>query len=370
MARRASQDAVPSMGLQKREPIGLTNVLDKDCYRSNITPRAKDMLFPLLEPIICFGGVSSYFLIAIAALRKRLGIAAAGAVVQTFALYIGHASEDSDVLKGARKAWLAMARRSLPTLVYLGAPPQRIGTRPQCLLLLPHGLFCIAGKRYASEVTSSGRQPGMTMFVDIKLSAFSPYALASARLCGATKLRSLGDKNVRAAMELKENICVFPGGFIEASATSRSCLRVYAGMYGYWANRCIEYGYDVQVGILYHGSDIWEQGEAFFDMRMSVAKKGMPGVLPTFPVLTPLAVRELHYSPRQLDPGPGCVNAASELSANIISDIVETYSNDAARVMELTGKTLKRLEVIGKPLTGLLPPAARHPPGLSSMARL
>ena len=131
---------------------------------------------------------------------------------------------------------------------------------------------------------------------------------------------------------------------------------------GYWINRCIEYGYDLEVALIYHGSDIWEQGEALFESRLALAKKGMPGILPSVPARTPLAVRELFYSPPQLEPGEACANATRELAATIIEDLLAAYSNDAARVLELTGKTLKRLEIIGKPLTGELPQKARREP--------
>ena len=33
-------------------------------------------------------------------------------------------------------------------------------------------------------------------------------------------------------------------------------------------------------------------------------------------------------------------------------DMVAAYANDADKVLEVTGKSLKRLEIIGKPLTG------------------
>jgi hypothetical protein len=212
----------------------------------------------------------------------------------------------------------------------------------------------------------------MSFFVDDKLCALSPMMKASARLCGATKIHPVGDKHVRAAMDNMENCAVFPGGFIEATCTSRTCLRLYTGIYGYWVNRCLEYGYDIVVAIVYHGSEIWEQGEGFFESRLALAKKGIPGILPTFPSRTPLAVRELFYSPAKMEPGRACVDAARALSATIIEDLVDAYARDAQRVLELTGKPLKRLEIIGKPLTGELPEAAKRggPVRRSSLARL
>jgi hypothetical protein len=125
-------------------------------------------------------------------------------------------------------------------------------------------------------------------------------------------------------------------------------------------NRCIENGYDIEVVLIYHGSEVWDQGESFFDWRVACARKGVPGILPTFPTRTPLAVRELFYSPEQLEPGSeACVAASKKLAGRIVEDLVEAYSQDAARVLELTGKPLKRLEIIGKPLTGELPRPAQ-----------
>merc|ERR1711981_194617 len=129
-----------------------------------------------------------------------------------------------------------------------------------------------------------------------------------------------------------EDCVVFPGGFVEATCTSRSCLRLYTGVYGYWVNRCLENGYDVEVAMVYHGSEIWDQGEAFFETRLAFAKKGIPGILPTFPSRTPLAVRELFYTPEQREAGSACAEAARALCATIISDLVKTYANDAPRV--------------------------------------
>merc|ERR1712110_1114655 len=108
-------------------------------------------------------------------------------------------------------------------------PPHKGSTRPLCIFLLPHGLFCIAGKRYCIDITNSGRHAGKnwTFFVDDKLCALSPFMKASARLCGSAKIYPVGDKHVRSAMAKSEDCCVFPGGFIEATCTSRSCLRLY-----------------------------------------------------------------------------------------------------------------------------------------------
>merc|ERR1711953_965352 len=127
------------------------------------------------------------------------------------------------------------------------------------------------------------------------MGALSPMMKACARMCGATKIYPVGDRHVRRAMANNESVSAFPGGFIEAAATSRSCLRIYTGTYGYWVNRSLEHGYDIVVAVIYHGSDIWDQGESFFDMRMSLAKRGAPGIMPTHPTRVPLAVRELVY---------------------------------------------------------------------------
>lgn len=352
----------------------VADVLPVGSYRGEVGFRPLDNLFPLLEPILAFGGVSSYFLIAFAAYRKRLGTAAAMSAFQALCLAIGNAQEDSALLRRGRQVYLAVAKRALPMLEFLDKVPPHVGsTRPRCLFLLPHGLFCIAGKRYCSEVTQTGRQDHQfSFFVDDKLCALSPTMKASARLCGSSKIYPVGDKHVRTAMGNRESCVVFPGGFIEAACTSRTCLRLYTGIYGYWVNRCIQYGYDIEVVLMYHGGDIWEQGESLFDARLSMAKKGMPGILPTHPSRTPLAVRELFYSPETVEDPEASSKAARELSATIIEDIVAAYANDAKRVLEITGKPLKRLEVIGTPLTGELPAGVRKGRGQrqSSMSRL
>lgn len=360
--------------IEKAPEVSIVNVLPADVYRGKVAPRPVDVLFPLFEPIIAFGGVSSYFLLALAAYRRRFATAGIMSFFQAMCVVIGNASEDSPLLQAGRRWYLMMAKRALPMMEYLDPiPPHEGATRPRCVFLLPHGLFCIAGKRYCSDITVNRRHPGKdyTFFVDDKLCALSPMMKASARLCGSAKIYPVGDKHVRTAMSKSEDCVVFPGGFVEATCTSRSCLRLYTGTYGYWVNRCIEYGYDIEVVLIYHGSEIWEQGEAFFESRLSLAKKGMPGILPTFPNRTPLAVRELFYSPKQQEPGSiACVEAARELSATIIKDLVSAYSNDAARVFELTGKPLKRLEIIGKPLVGELPKSVQRPGRKSSMSRL
>lgn len=341
----------------------LAKILPADVYRGNVAPRPVDILFPLLEPVLAFGGVSSYFLLVLAGYKKRFGAAAALGLLQAFCLTIGNADERSNLLRQTRLAYRALARRALPMMHYLDpVPPFKDSKRPLSTFLLPHGLFCIGGKRYCSEITCDGRHAGRdySFFVDDKLCALSPLMKASARLCGSAKIYPVGDKWVRHAMKNGEDTCVFPGGFVEATCTSRTCLRLYTGTYGYWIQRCIEYGRDMTFIIVYHGSDIWDQGEAFFESRLALAKKGIPGILPTYPVRTPLAVRELFYSPKQLPPGSECVQAARELSSKIINDIVTTYSNDADKVLEITGKSLKRLEIIGKPLLGELPKSAQQ----------
>jgi len=358
--------------LFRREEVSIANVLPEGVYRGDVAPRPSDVLFPLLEPILAFGGISSWFLLATAGYKKRFVTATVLAMVQALSIAIGRAPENAAFLRHARMAFFVMARRALPMLEYLNAPPGKNSSRPRVVFLLPHGLFCIAGKRYCIDITMNRRHDGRdySFFVDEKLCALSPIMKACARLCGSAKIRPVGDTHVRQAMTNREDCVVFPGGFIEATCTSRSCLRLYTGLYGYWVNRCIEYGYDIEVVLIYHGSDIWEHGEAFFDTRLACAKKGVPGILPTFPARTPLAVRELFYSPEQHDPGRACVEAGRELVATMIDDVVKAYSDDAARVLELTGKPLKRLEIIGKPLIGEPHAASGSPTRRSSMSRL
>lgn len=332
------------------DKIALANILAPGVYREPIAWRPSDYLFPLLEPILAFGGATSYFLIAIAAKKKHFGPAAFLAAIQALCLAIANASEESELLRRARKVYCRAAQRALPTLKFLDPePPYRNAMRPQCLLVIPHGLFCIAGKRYFSEALCTGRQKvgqGWCFFVDEKLCALSPQMKASARMCGCGNIYPVGNKHVLTAMKKNENCTVFPGGFVEASCTSTTCLRLNTGTYGYWINRCLQYGYDICVAMIYHGGDVWEHGEAFFESRLKLAKSGLPGILPTHPRRTPLAVRELFYSPRQMAPGTACASAARDLEETIIQDLAAAYSADAPRVLELTGKPLKRLEII------------------------
>eukprot|EP00746_Dinoflagellata_sp_MGD_P028816 gnl/MRDRNA2_/MRDRNA2_16812_c0_seq1.p1 gnl/MRDRNA2_/MRDRNA2_16812_c0~~gnl/MRDRNA2_/MRDRNA2_16812_c0_seq1.p1 ORF type:complete len:315 (+),score=44.02 gnl/MRDRNA2_/MRDRNA2_16812_c0_seq1:122-946(+) len=208
-------------GRGKDEKPGFTSILPHGVYRESKAWQSKDFLFPLLEPILAFGGVTSYFLIAIAAKSKHFGTAAFLSAVQALCVAIGRAPEESELLSRSRQIYLSAARRALPMLKFLDPePPYQSRTRPMCVLIVPHGLYCIAGKRYWIEAISTQRQKvgkGWAFFADDKLCALSPMMKASARLCGTTKIHPVGNKHVVRAMKNSEDCVVFPGGFVEAA---------------------------------------------------------------------------------------------------------------------------------------------------------
>lgn len=197
-------------------------------------------------------------------------------------------------------------------------PPQP--SKPEIVFLLPHGYFCIAGKAAASGLVTAGKLRGGALFVDGTLCALSPPMKVSALLLGATNVYPVGDQHVGTALQRKENIFIFPGGFVEAATSTDSGLRLYAGTYSYWLRRALEHGYDLRVVLCYHGAELYRQSDYAADTREGLARRGMPAVLPALPESTSLVVRQLRFE-LDLAPGQDAKQEADRLAPGVCADI-------------------------------------------------
>jgi len=277
---------------------------------------------------------------------------------------VGNAATSSPIVRRLQLAYAAWARQAMScTWLEPRAPPSH---GPQVLFVLPHGHFCVAGKRAYSELTSTGRAPRMALFVDSTLCALSPAMKAAARLCGCDSIYPLGDKNVRHVMGgTRESIVVFPGGFVEAAGSTTTGLCLYAGTYAYWIRRCIEYGYDLRILLIYHGAEIYSQSDAFLPLRLAVAKRGLPGILPALPRPCPLAGRELLFHPKlehdsrlretevsisvsSIEEQERVRQSAIQLTEHVCATIERVYAADADAVLDATGAAPRGMSIRSK----------------------
>lgn len=278
----------------------------------------------------------SWPLLAAAAVKAPKPVALTAAAWQAFCVTASRLPEDSPTLQSLRRFYATAAERSFGRVHLLDALPTPLPERPEIVLLLPHGHFCIAGKFIGTQLKGSGHYPTAAFFVDGTLAAMSPGMALCARMSGAHAVYPVGDKHAREALAKRDNIFMFPGGFVEASQSSLSGLRYYAGTYPYWCRRALEYDYDVRVVLCYHGAELYKQGDFAKDLRLAIAKKGIPSILPAAPSPTSIVVRQLRLQ-RRLTEGADVVAEAAAYAEEICVQVERAYAADAAEVERLTG---------------------------------
>lgn len=293
-------------------------------------------VFAWLEPLVAFGGLLSWPLTAAVAMKGPKPLAISAAAWQAFCVTASRLPEDSPTLQRLRRVYAAAAERAFSRVHLFDPLPTPAPERPEICLILPHGHYCIAGKFNGTQLKASGHYPRAAFFVDGTLCALSPAMALAARMSGASGVFPVGDKHVRQSMQNGESIFMFPGGFVEASQSTLSGLRYYGGTYPYWCRRALEYGYDIRVLINYHGAELYHQSDFAKDLRLAIARRGFPAILPAAPNPTRIVVRQFRLQ-RRLPDGADVVAEAASYAEEICAEVERLYAADAPEVARLTG---------------------------------
>lgn len=83
----------------------------------------------------------------------------------------------------------------------------------------------------------------------------------------------LTHKNVMTVMDRKEEICIFPGDFIEVVGFTDSIECMYIGKVSYYQKMCKRKGYGLRIYMVYDGTRFYNAMSFARMMRITLAKR-------------------------------------------------------------------------------------------------
>jgi hypothetical protein len=146
-----------------------------------------------------------------------------------------------------------------------------MATRPEAVLMLPHGSTCLEGFLVAAQWDSSMGVPYRgVLFVDKMLRIMVPAAHALLHLHGLTPV-VLSHVHIEQTMKEQTNLMVFPGGFAEIVGGTDKEQFLNLTLVSYWLKQCRKHGYTLRIIHVYNGSDTILQSSFYAYQRFLIA---------------------------------------------------------------------------------------------------
>lgn len=234
------------------------------------------------------------------------------------------------------------AINSIDEVVWFGTDID-IEIRKEVLLLVPHGLFTLESllahvNKLGNRIKNDSIKPFVLVYDKI-LYKFSILGRILIRYKGYIP-HILDNSNVIDLMKNNENICLFPGGFVEVIGYTDKKIYIYTGTYSYWIKRCKEYGYDLRIQIVYNGTDFYKQSSLFLEARLFIAGKfKLPLILP-YAIGNPkiLFARQILYKHNEL--------FDIDIRNRIEDDIMKYHNMDKLIIKDEYNYHIKDFEII------------------------
>jgi len=206
--------------------------------------------------------------------------------------------------------------------------------KPTVYLAGPHGMFCVGMKRLLG---SPFIPPGSVVMFDSKLYNMSWGATWSARTLGHPSA-PLTHKSVSGIMcSGQKNICVMPGGFVEAAGATETIEYISLDKITYYQKMCKRYGYRLQYLMIYGGSTFYRHHDVWRDARLQLAALDIPSA-----VVTPTKVFGGEADVIAVRP----FSIHLDASVSHISDQLKAvYASDTVTLEREHRMTMKQLEI-------------------------
>lgn len=217
---------------------------------------------------------------------------------------------------------------------------KRAWTRPQVVMIGPHGVFNMGGFR--SFITDDMQPKNIVCAIDSAMqhSWFQPIL----RMAGSDGMIPLRHSSIEAEMwRAGRDLVVIPGGFVETNTGSEHTATMDTSKWAYWIVQCMRHGYDASFQWVYGGTQVFHTGDKLMGLRAWMGRRGVPFVFPRgkygLPVArndVPMAVAGFRMKVPHM---PGVSRSAPE--------VAETMARFEARVATLLRRN---------------PPQAEHAP--------
>ena len=151
----------------------------------------------------------------------------------------------------------------------------------------------------------------------------------------------LSGNSIRTLLDRKKPFMISPGGFIEASGITSTREVLYAGALGYHLTQARRFGVAITVLLVYDANPIIVNVEAFAALRMFLARRGVPLVIPDI----------FHMVRSILRPSTEKVflrRVAVDVDMHettLAELILETYKSDAAALLRDHGVSMRTPEI-------------------------
>ena len=149
---------------------------------------------------------------------------------------------------------------------------------PGIHLLHPHALFTEGLFVYA-QMNLGHFHP--VLCIDKHLYYLSPLGMVFLRMSGLESA-PLIHAQIKDYLAQGRTLILSPGGFLEAAAYTRDKETLYLHMYPYWMRMAREYSCDVFTTFGYNlASRYFQQSSLLREVRTALAKRNLPGILPS-----------------------------------------------------------------------------------------
>jgi hypothetical protein len=194
---------------------------------------------------------------------------------------------------------LSMCPGSGPTFIKGGDELPDEQSRPLIHLLHPHALFTEGITMYAMTQLANPNHRKTVVLLDRFLYHFSPLGMVLIAMSGPFEPSPLSHLRIKSLLLQGRSVVVCPGGFMETADFSRTHETIYLHMYTYWMRMAREYSCDLYSTIGYNlAGRYFKQSSYFQNLRLSLARRGLPGIFPTAIVNTPPESPTYIYSHR------------------------------------------------------------------------
>jgi hypothetical protein len=225
------------------------------------------------------------------------------------------------------------------TTTYM-APPPPIGTRPEVILLFPHGLLSLEALAVYIHWTSQNHFKS-TVFVDKKLDYACPGACMVFKMFGLSTDLS-NHRSIDKKMQGQQTVAALPGGFVEAVGGTDETQVLYLGTVAYWLKQCKKHGYSLRIFHVYNGSDFVQQSAMGLETRIMIADRfHLPIILPSsINHVDSLFTRCLYYEHAHL---PTTTEIQADLTRYIALDRLSPLFRSRMRKYHMIPTRLSRL---------------------------
>jgi hypothetical protein len=250
------------------------------------------IVFVYLTPLCVWGGLLHYPLVLYLLATGKCSIAA-GLCFLSMLLILAREPMSNTIRLS-----------SMPSFELSGDVLVSAGVRPTLTLVHPHAMFAECVSMWGNDIhPGPGKYHSRVMFIDRYLYYFSPLGVLIMTVISGSTVAPLIHKRIKRYLAEGRSLFVLPGGFCEATDYTSHHENLYLHMYPYWMWLAREHpAYILQSVYGFNlSSRYYTQSAALLQTRLNLARRSLPGILPSGIVMSP-TTDAIHLRVKTLNP--------------------------------------------------------------------